>query len=417
MSGSPTNRQTHYRHRIDGGVASDVTEIWGAAQDTDWYPGLGTPFRLRLGMDNTGTGAMVTGPQLRVSKNGGAYQAVTTTSTIVKGTDASPTASSASDASLTTTTFDLTAGSGTAVAGRYSEAGNPTSPKTGAGNYTEVEFGLQIVAADVAAGDTIDFRLQDGVTVFTTYSVTPRITIPAVPSAPGSPVSYQLSDTASDLTGATVNKKLVSTGAVAGTWAGQSLGGNNGNISSIADASFFTEAGTPDTGGPSSTTKVPVSLDITTGNANFRYAARATRVNSSGVVQAYGALSAESTSGATGVYTVDCYTTGLGTWASGDRLRIDVRIRNNSTSTAQSATLSYATGNSWIQLGSAGAATANGGTVTATASIATSGSATGEASAAGATLTATASIIAGSAGVSVTATGATLTATASLPTS
>src|SRR5215216_4879953 len=113
MSGSPTNRQTHYRHRIDGGVASDVTEIWGAAQDTDWFPGLNTPFRLRIGMDNTGTGAMVTGPQLRVSKNGAAYQAVTTTSTIVKGTDASPTPS---DAALTTTTFDLTAGSGTAVA-------------------------------------------------------------------------------------------------------------------------------------------------------------------------------------------------------------------------------------------------------------------------------------------------------------
>jgi hypothetical protein len=349
--GSPTLRQNHYRFRVDGSDR-EATPTWGAAEDTTYYPGQDTPFRLRFAVDNTGTAAAATGPWPAYSLNGGAYTLINASSSVVRIQDAS---SGGASANIATANLRLTAGSGSSAIGRYFDAVTAVS-KIAAGTYTEYEYGLLIRDADVAPGDTIDFRLYDSDgtalgTAYSTYNVTPRVTIPTALSAAPSATSYSFSNDASDLTGASVNKKLVTAGATSGTWAGQSLVSqsvNSGN--SVVDGSFFTESGVPSTNGSNlSGTIIVVSIDITTGNSNLRYSARAVRVNSSGTEQAWGSLSAESASGATAAYSFNVETQNLGTWASGDRLRIEVRMRNNSTSTGQSATFTYNSASSYVQ--------------------------------------------------------------------
>lgn len=344
MSGSPNNIQEHFRIRIDGN-AVDGTPTWGAAEDTNFWPGYDSHFRVRFALTNTGSGTAGNFALYYELNNSGTWTAVTTTSNVVRGVDAS------SNADLTSgvpsvANFRLTAGSGTAVNGRYSETG-AANGSVAATSYSEFEYGLMLRDADIAPGDVIKLRVQ-ATAVFATYNQIPTFTAPAADSAPSGTTTYQLSNTASDLTGATLNKRLEATGA-SGSWSGQSLDKNDTGLTSIVDGSFFTLSGVPGTSGNNSSGKYAnVSLDITSGNSLFRYSVRLIRVNSSGVVQAWGPLSAESTAGTSAIYTFQASFNGLGTWASGDRLRLDVRIRNNSTTSAQSATLTYASANSGI---------------------------------------------------------------------
>jgi hypothetical protein len=343
MSGSPNSRQNHFRIRLDGKIVAS-TPTWGAAEDGNWFPGLDAPFRVRFAIDNTG-GAGSGNLRIWCRKNGGTAAQVTTTSTVVRSVDDSATGTGGA---IATGTFRLTAGAGAAVAGLSSEIG--TGGTCAAASYNEIEHAIMLRSADLTAGDVVELLIGlDGGTTFASYNQIPTITIPAADSAPSGTTTYQLSNTASDLTGETVNKQLATSGS-AGTWAAQALTANNSNTAdSVADASFFTPAGVPGANGGSNAGKYStVSLDITTGNTNVRYSARIIRVNSSGVVQAYGPLSAESSAGTTGIYTFNCSWNGLGTWVSGDRLRLDVRARNNTTSSSQSFTLTYASANSSI---------------------------------------------------------------------
>lgn len=80
--------QVHYRFRTDGG-AVDANPTWGAAQDTTYQPGIAN-FRLRIAVSNNAI--VPQGPndyQIYVSKNGGAYAPITTSSSNVKAVDAS----------------------------------------------------------------------------------------------------------------------------------------------------------------------------------------------------------------------------------------------------------------------------------------------------------------------------------------
>ncbi|MDB5555424.1 MAG: hypothetical protein JWL86_5408 [Rhizobium sp.] len=81
--------QKHVRFRTDAGAA-DATPTWGAAEDAAGFnPGAGN-FRLRASIANLDTAATGALPyEIYVSKNGGAYAAVTTSSTGgVKSVDA-----------------------------------------------------------------------------------------------------------------------------------------------------------------------------------------------------------------------------------------------------------------------------------------------------------------------------------------
>jgi hypothetical protein len=73
-------RQRHFRFRTDTG-AVDATPTWGAAEDANYVPG-SAAFRLRFSIENPDAEATGSLPfQIYVSKNGGAYAAVTTSST------------------------------------------------------------------------------------------------------------------------------------------------------------------------------------------------------------------------------------------------------------------------------------------------------------------------------------------------
>lgn len=359
MTSTPTLRQNSFRFRLDASLVNS-TPTFADVENANWWPGLDTPFRLRIAADNTGVGS-ASGNILMCSQNGGTYQQVTTTSTICKMVEGC--ADSASTSKIST--YRLTAGAGTSMGtGAYAETSSIAMMGLNGGSYSEAEASLQLLSANLAGGDTVDFRVyQNTPAAFTTYNQTPRCTVPAADSAPSSPTSYFFSNTASDLTatgqtGTATSKSLATSGAASGTFSVSLQGISGGTAESCNDASFFAPTGVPGTGGSSNAGKYStVSIDITTGNTNIRYGARLIRVNSSGVVQAWGAQAAYSSSGATGIYTFNCSWNGLGTWASGDRLRLDVRVHNNgSATTGQTATLTY-DANSWVAFLTTAAAT------------------------------------------------------------
>lgn len=147
-----------------------------AAENTNLTLLNGSQVHLRIGFSETGTGsisgATTDDYQLQVSKNGGAYANVTTSSSNVKAV------ASANLTDAGTTTQRLSAGTGSFVAGEISEAGLVTDRQITANNFSELLYAIEIVGADVAAGDTLDFRvLLNGATTNMTYSVTPRLTV------------------------------------------------------------------------------------------------------------------------------------------------------------------------------------------------------------------------------------------------
>jgi hypothetical protein len=87
----------------------------------------------------------------------------------------------------------------------------------------------------------------------------------------------------------------------------------------------FTDVGVPGTAGVTGT--YTVEQETLVGNTNVVLAVTLHRVNSAGTIQTSSALSAEQTATA-GTKTFTFTNLSLGTWAAGDRLRIDYRYRN-----------------------------------------------------------------------------------------
>lgn len=178
MSSSPTLNQVRFRVRIDGGNADTVVPTWAAAEDTSVSYRIEDTFRLRFTVNNTGAAAGAGPFILRVSKNAGAYTAVTTSSGASLGAQSVDASISADEATLATANFRLTAGTGTALAGKYDETGSATLSLTNA-FYSELEYGVILKATGAAVANTFDFRIYNSTTAFTTYTQTPRITATA----------------------------------------------------------------------------------------------------------------------------------------------------------------------------------------------------------------------------------------------
>lgn len=171
---SEAQTQAHARFRSDAGTA-DAAPTWYANEDTNYTADLSggnLTLRVRFSVQENSVASTSTNWILRLSKNGGAYGAVTTATSSVKSIDAG---SSADETAITTRR--LTAGSGSFINGLYDETGSTGALQITANNHTEFEYGIQLVAADVAHNDTLDFRVYRNTTAFTTYSVTPRITV------------------------------------------------------------------------------------------------------------------------------------------------------------------------------------------------------------------------------------------------
>ena len=174
--GTPIYAQKHFRFRTGTDIVNNATPTWAQPEDVSIPSGsyAAINYRLRISVENTGAGSPANTWTLRYSKNGGAYTAITTSSSVVQAVDASTSVDDTQIANqLLTASSGFFAGSGT-----YSETGTtPSRTPPGFGDFVEFEYGIKVVAADVANGDTIDFQIWPDTTAAITQTVTPRITV------------------------------------------------------------------------------------------------------------------------------------------------------------------------------------------------------------------------------------------------
>ena len=163
---------THFRFGNDDGTESGHT--FKANLDTSISLDEGSIFLLRFTVQETGgTAAGNVDQQFQCALNGGTFQNITTTSTIVKAVavGAFTNGQDATKRLTGTGTFE-SSGDGCTEDGLSGGAQNDIA----ASGNSETEAGLQLVAADVAAGDAVTFRLTSP--DFTiTNDVVPTITV------------------------------------------------------------------------------------------------------------------------------------------------------------------------------------------------------------------------------------------------
>jgi len=171
-----TFNQLNYRGRNDDG--SQTTATWKAAVNTGWQQATGVTFRVRFDISESGTTAATLAGQLQSAKNGGSFQAVNASSTIVK----SVAGANVTDGTATTQQI----GSGTFTAGTVEASDGlcATTASMSSGTHTELEYTVQINAADVGAGDTVQLRVvRSTSTAFTGTYTSPSINL-AVTKSP-----------------------------------------------------------------------------------------------------------------------------------------------------------------------------------------------------------------------------------------
>ena len=166
---------THFRFGID--ELAENTHGWHAAEDVSPAQGViavDTTFLLRVTIQETGgTAAGNTDVQFQCRKNAGAFQNITTTSSIVKAVAAAALTNGGNCTKRLsgTGTFE-SSGAGQTEDGLSGGAANDLA----ASGNSETECGLQIVGADVAGNDVIEFRwTSPDFTI--TNDIVPAITI------------------------------------------------------------------------------------------------------------------------------------------------------------------------------------------------------------------------------------------------
>lgn len=164
--------QTAYRGRFDDGNETGAT--WFGPENTDWFMQPGQTFRVRFLITVSG-GSAVLNAQLQYKLNGAEPVNVTTTSPVVR-------AVSSAHVTHDQATTEQMAGASAYIAGRFSATGvQATNTNMSlATPQTEVEFAVEIVAADVEHLDEIEFLLSNsGVQGSFTGSLTsvPTITV------------------------------------------------------------------------------------------------------------------------------------------------------------------------------------------------------------------------------------------------
>lgn len=146
---------------------------------------------------------------------------------------------------------------------------------------------------------------------------------------------YFLSNTNSDLTGAFHNKFLYpNNNSIATTLSTTTTGA--GDIDSTRTVFAFTPPLNPSQSG-SLIGNYTVNVDVTTANNNHFLSVLLNRVDSAGILQSASTVSAENNITTTGIKTFTFTNLDLGTWTSGDRLRVDCRFRNSAMNNQTSA--------------------------------------------------------------------------------
>jgi len=166
-SGSGTYDQDSFRARNDNG--NETTSTWTAAADTNWTQMVDKNFRVRFLVQET-AGVADSGKtfQLEYNRNGGGWNDVTGSSSVIKA------AATSNVTDGTDTTQQLGSGTYVSTNAGFDEADGQVGSMDFAGNdEVELEFSLQIVSADVSNGDTIQLRVKG----LDTYTSTPTVTV------------------------------------------------------------------------------------------------------------------------------------------------------------------------------------------------------------------------------------------------
>jgi hypothetical protein len=161
MSGTPVSRIVHYRGRSDTGAVDDAPTFI-AAEDTSFSVTPGTNFRIRIGVENTGTGSdTITAPDTTrgIVRCGYSAVAYATLANVINGADAGSSADAAN-----VTTQRLTSGTGSFATGTNGYDENETlSCAVANGAFTEVEFGVVLTGGastiGVGGGETWTFQV------------------------------------------------------------------------------------------------------------------------------------------------------------------------------------------------------------------------------------------------------------------
>ena len=173
-AGTPAWVQVSFRLRNDDGSESAAT--WVAAINTNASLNVDTNYRVRFGVHNAGTASGDLVAQLQYNLASAGWNNVSGSSSVVR---ASLSTHFADDAATTeqmggARTF-LTAEPGMDEDnGRAGELGVNIQDVT---EEWEVEYCFQIRSADVTNGQTLQLRLVNTATAFTTYTNTPTITV------------------------------------------------------------------------------------------------------------------------------------------------------------------------------------------------------------------------------------------------
>jgi len=153
----PTFDQAHYSEVADDGDENNGTL---GTEDADWTQLVDTIFRYRSTIHHTAgdTGNGRT-RQLQVSLNGGTYQNVDASSTIVQSVTSGDAGAVDGDATTERLT-DPTVGAGIFIAGEFESVDGITSTiSIAADDFVEDEWCVQIIGADVTDADTIDLKV------------------------------------------------------------------------------------------------------------------------------------------------------------------------------------------------------------------------------------------------------------------
>ena len=176
--------QQAFRFRNDDGSQTSATWM-SAGNNVNQSIGTGTDnrFRVRIVVEETAGGSYAVGATLYYSKNSGAYTDISTASSNIRAIASKNTTWTISDDDSTTAQLGY---SGTFVTGYMDTDGGSTSNATISSQYTEFEFVLYLVDADLQNGDTIDLRVYDAGVAIDSYQQVPRITVSKATTVSGS---------------------------------------------------------------------------------------------------------------------------------------------------------------------------------------------------------------------------------------
>ena len=172
--------QFGFRIRLDATAAQGGTPVWAAAQNVNAPVLANIPFRIRIGVYNSGaTATSNVAWNLRYSKNGGGYTQISTTAAgnPVYATDATAGAS-ADDSNISTALLTPPGGSGAFSGGKYDFTGSVANAGVlGAGRVTEMEFGLALNSVVAVPSDAYTFEIYIASGSLQSYSQIPSLSL------------------------------------------------------------------------------------------------------------------------------------------------------------------------------------------------------------------------------------------------